>query len=429
MGGISGHGSTIFTIFGYQFFCLAALLGAPTFTLPSSFVHHDQGASLAQAQAQVAHEGQAYTLSLSKGKTEDLDKVHLAIGQLSRHHSASNLPTAALRLLRIGPGTMSNTHKQPWKCICGRLNKSSASYCGTCAKPWWEVPPTPPGRPGGRRGDRSPSPRGGRHKNKNRDKDGQLPAAPTSDPPVLGPQWPALPSQAKGATRQPPKPAGKGKPAAPPSATSMEMEAQLRNLLTSMRQHFLGELPDTLQEAVQNLEACKHRQVTKELHAHTTTVGSSQQTLAELRSLRVAHQRVWGDYLKSTLRTLRQQAKEYASKMHGIQEQEKACEEKLQRAKASIAQISAGLDKPVEPPTEPEPAQEEFAAVDLEALQKGVEDVISRYLPQPIKREDPDTPRPKGAKRSKEREGEAGAMPASLDVEVCSSDSSPRGPN
>ena len=204
-----------------------------------------------------------------------------------------------------------------------------------------------------------------------------------------------------------------------------------RHLLSSMRQHFSRNMPAEMQEAMQNLEAIDHRQVTKELNAHTSTVGASQQSLAELKALRASHQKLWGDYLRATLKTLRQQSKEFATKMGAIQEQEKQCEDRLAKAKASIAQISAGLDRPVEGLAEPDvPATEEYAAVDLEALQKGVEDVIAKFLFQQIKKEDPDTPRPKGSKRPKERAEDAttGTAPSACDVEVCSSSSS-QGPN
>ena len=63
--------------------------------------------------------------------------IRAAAFRLQQHHSASALPSQALRLLGPAEGlaqeAMAST---PWKCACGSLNKQSASFCPSCGQPW-----------------------------------------------------------------------------------------------------------------------------------------------------------------------------------------------------------------------------------------------------------------------------------------------------
>ena len=74
-----------------------------------------------------------------------------------------------------------------------------------------------------------------------------------------------------------------------------------------------------------------------------------QKQLAEIRNVKAQYQQVWVDFLKQTLKTLRQQASEFQKKMADLQSQEEQVQEKLKKAKLQLSQLSAGLEaKPEE---------------------------------------------------------------------------------
>ena len=64
-------------------------------------------------------------------------QIRAAAQVLGRHHSASTLPSLALKILAMADN---GAQTKGWKCEkCKRQNKLSADYCGKCGSSWWEA--------------------------------------------------------------------------------------------------------------------------------------------------------------------------------------------------------------------------------------------------------------------------------------------------
>ena len=297
----------------------------------------------------------------------------------------------------------------------------SSDYCGECGTGWWQLsansqpapasggnpqhgqhargPPAQNPAPWSYQGGRPRSRRRGRDKSASRHDPGRA-----SQPQGL-PQWPA-----------PPKGAGKSKAPSAVATPMPENQDAVRQLLAGIRSHFGDSVPAALLPHVGALEATDVKATTKALHSCTHSVGACQKQLAEIRNVKAQYQQVWVDFLKQTLKTLRQQASEFQKKMVDLQSQEEQVQEKLEKAKLQLSQLSAGLEAKPEEAAEiavSEPVRDVADMATVTALQQGIEELCSRHLVDTEQQAElpdpwvaPATPRPKAVKRPKAENGD-----------------------
>lgn len=293
---------------------------------------------------------------------------------------------------------MSGVSKEPWRCAyCKRLNKSTASCCGTCETTWdkcidiyyvhgkpskqeqpWSYADWEEGHAGwsGRqqsRGRHAPqrwesprkrdstprqkgkdSPRQRTKKKNNKGKDafsfptlgGQPPPWPNPDTAYSTSYTGFAPMAMPQAPLPPPT-------TPPPGASSPQADALL---VAAVRKEYpdLSKAPADIREAMERAETMSSQQIAAALHRATNRVRQSSDRLRDLRDSQIKHKEAWHVHLKDAITSWESQVQSYTSQRNAYKSMMEKTREDLQAARKEIQRLNhlaAGAGKVLQVPT------------------------------------------------------------------------------
>ena len=335
------------------------------------------------------------------GATPTVHRIRSAIQVLGHHHSGSTLPGQVLARLQdtadqseAGAGEMSQSG--PWQCRCGRANKMSSDYCGQCGTGWWQL------------------------------------SADSQSAPASGGN-PQHGQHARGPPAQNPAPwsyqAGQSAPGSSSVACAAEGGRQIQGAFCSCYAHaresrcrspvagrdsvaLLGQCAGGLASAC----GCAGGHGCQGHYESSALVHPLGGCMSEAAGGDSQCQGPVPAGLGGFPQTLRQQASEFQKKMVDLQSQEEQVQEKLEKAKLQLSQLSAGLEAKPEEAAEmavSEPVRDVADMATVTALQQGIEELCSRHLVDTEQQAElpdpwvaPATPRPKAVKKPKAENGD-----------------------
>lgn len=270
-------------------------------------------------------------------------------------------------------------NRQGWKCgTCRIMNKKNAEYCQRCGGYWTECfedqhqwnwaaasepkSPRPRSNSARRRTQTKSAGKGGKGPGKDHSKGtgGKVAQSPFSNssyvptPEALTP-WPCMDFEKY---QQAPAPA----PSQPSNQSAQELVLALRKAFPES-----SALPQSLRDAMERAESSGVRQITKDLHAATSSLGRARKAHQEASEARSKLKSSWMKHLQESIQAWDQQLDTYRKNMAKLQDTEAKALQEVANAKRMIQQLNSqsegsGFEEPAsmeEPPDANQDKEEE----------------------------------------------------------------------
>eukprot|EP00438_Fugacium_kawagutii_P015758 Skav233447 [mRNA] locus=scaffold1486:354982:358935:- [translate_table: standard] len=321
--------------------------------------------------------------------------------RLSSHHSRD--PGILLQL----QAAMAVSWEK-WKCEkCGSRNEAAATYCPTCGKHWKTLfRPRTPRQPAktpdwnqngqDAQSDQAQNPRRRSKKakkDKEKKKEQQAPApTPPGGPPVVPP--PAVLAKAMSPfgyasssaagpwTAQEPTPfQGMGQPSQQQMTAAMAANSEL---VTALKQAYQGRedaMPPHVKEVIEKQETEASKNVTRQLHQATTSLGKARKQLGEVNEAKKVLRTQWLQHLKESTQSWETQLQEYRTQLAALQGQATKAHTEVTSARKLIHQLNSKTATESLPDLteEPEEPPQDSSDLDEEQARKQLGDVLRAF--------------------------------------------------